>query len=298
MFDFDEIEEVVAAKGELGPIRKDEPAVAAKSQPKPPVDDDDDDDPFGGMCRPDPPKPSPTVEDEEDDPFGGMCRPDPPKSSPAVQDDDDDDPFGGMTRAAPPSTSTKVDHDDDDDDPFGGMCREEKRTAPSREGGNCVISVRYRHKSQRWTREYEIASGCTILDLKQKITAAEPQHACLFRLLRNSIPLRDEEKLTKNEQLDFLYDVPRKPNVQNIEEQELQITITLAAVFGIRTSMKVPKGLTVKALKELMLKQDPTNSTTLESFELIEDGSSRLLTSNEVVSGVCRHFTLCPCKGG
>jgi len=265
MFDFDEIEEVVAAKGDLGPRSKDEPP-APKPQPTPP-----------GMCRPDPPKPSPTV-----------------------QDDDDDDPFGGMTRSDPPPTSAKVvDDDDDDDDPFGGMVRKETPSDKSGDSGKCVISVRYRHKSQRWTHEYELGSGATVLDLKKKITAKEPEQACLFRLLRNSVPLRDEDKLTKSEKLDFLYDVPREVTAQKSNDQdELEITITLAAVFGIRTSMKVPKGLTVKALKELMVKQDPTNATKLGSFELMQDGGGRLLNDDEEISWLSRHLTLCPCKGG
>jgi hypothetical protein len=271
MFDFDEIEEVVATKGELG--RKDDPPVAPKAQPKPPVDDDD------------------------DDPFGGMCRPDPPKPAPAVQDDDDDDPFGGMTRSDPHPSSTKVVvDDDDDDDPFGGMVRKDTPTAKSGGSEKCVITVRYRHKSQRWTHEYELASGATVLDLKKKITAAEPDQAGFFRLLRNSVPLRDEDKLTKSEKLDFLYDVPRKSTAQKGNEEELEITITLAAVFGIRTTMKVPKGLTVKALKELMVKQDPTNATTLGSFELMQDGGGRLLNDDEEIPS--NHLTLCPCKGG
>lgn len=286
MFDFDEIEEVIATKGELGPKSKDEPAPAPapKSQPKPPVDDDDDD-PFGGMCRPDPPKPS--------DPKPSS----PPKASAPIEDDDDDDPFGGMTRSAPPPSVAKI-ADDDDDDPFGGMCREDQKPTKSEGSGKYVMSVRYRHKSQRWTRDYELAPGATVLDLKKMIAAGAPEEASLFRLLRKSIPLRDEDKLTKNEQLDFLYDVPPERAEQHSNEKELDLTITLAAAFGIRTSMKVPTGLTVKALKELMMKQDPTNSTTLGSFELMLDGGGRLLNDDEEISWSSRHLVLCPCKGG
>merc|ERR1711941_113464 len=99
-------------------------------------------------------------------------------------------------------------------------------------------------------------------DLKKLIAAAQPNHSSCFKLLRNSVELRDDDRLQASECLEFLY-IPPQTTAAEASTEELQVTIALASIFGIRTELKVPRGVTVKALKELMVKQDPTGTTTL-----------------------------------
>jgi len=300
MFDFDEIEEEVATKGSLGPRSKEAP-----KPPKPPVDDDDDDDPFGGMCaKPAAKKAAPPPDDDDDDPFGGMTGSVKPKAAAkaAAPVEDDDDPFGGMTGStpAPIAKKTPPPQDDDDDDPFGGMCASATKAsaAKSATGGKITITVKFRYKSQRWTCDYELASGANVADVKKSITAKDPDQASLFKLLRSSTPLADDEKLLKSETLDFLWDAAGDKPAQKGAEKELEITISLAAMFGIRTVMKIPRGLTVQALKDKMAKQDSTGATTAGSFELMSDSGGRILKPNEEITELMTQLTLCTVQGG
>mmetsp|Transcript_111900 Transcript_111900/g.198188 ORF Transcript_111900/g.198188 Transcript_111900/m.198188 type:complete len:245 (-) Transcript_111900:47-781(-) len=217
-----------------------------------------------------------------------------PAKKPPPADDDLDDIFGGSTRDDP---KPKPADDDDMDDIFGG-CTTDKapgETAPTKTtpaGGKVTITITFRYQWQRWSRDYAIDAGTTVLDLKKKVAEDETGW---FQLLSSSTPLSDSEVLSEDTRLDFFY----APPTEDVAEDgaELELAIAVGAAFGFKTMLKAKSGCTVQELKELMAKQDSTGGTKPGDFELIVSCAGRILGADEKITAKTTQLMLVPSMG-
>mmetsp|Transcript_34230 Transcript_34230/g.79635 ORF Transcript_34230/g.79635 Transcript_34230/m.79635 type:complete len:238 (+) Transcript_34230:62-775(+) len=141
-----------------------------------------------------------------------------------------------------------------------------------------TIRVGFGYKGQRWSQEYKVKCGTTVLELKKLMTPGCEEEAGWFQLMKAGLPADDSEPLEQDVRVEFAYLPPRTPKTAKKFdmgpaplggwEGELQVTVCLDRISNWTTSFTVKKGSSIGELKALMAKQDPTGSTRTEDFEL------------------------------
>lgn len=78
----------------------------------------------------------------------------------------------------------------------------------------------------------------------------------------------------------------------------LEVTVALVPSLGVTTVLATSEGTTVRQLKEQMAKMDPTGNTKVEDFELKLEGSSRPLGGDEFITSRTTWLALCERMSG
>mmetsp|Transcript_52203 Transcript_52203/g.146858 ORF Transcript_52203/g.146858 Transcript_52203/m.146858 type:complete len:277 (-) Transcript_52203:75-905(-) len=147
-----------------------------------------------------------------------------------------------------------------------------------------TVRVGFRHMEQRWSQEYKVDEGASISDLKRAMAPPEGGGgAAQFQLLRAGRPAADSDPVVARERLDFAYLPPYdllerrgKPYTASGaavgSSGDVDVTVLYHESLNLSTVFKVKSGSTVASLKAQMATQDPSGQTRADDFDLLVAG--------------------------